>query len=409
MKNFPHQASSLDKLLRAARIAVDLNAAGVELTNAAFGDALARAGVYTFREAGDVDVLLAAEQLKAPANQGSRTAARDLRRTLRLLGVINDDGSPTPTGHALISAQTDELRKAMWRSALLSMGLGEGIEESHPYRILLRLVADNPGLEVRKLLLALEARDDTEVEYDRILDLANLPFEELLAQTQISNASAANAVKILPSIAFQLGDLVRTPDAHVYPAGTNEPRDIDEMTAVRVVRRTTTRQRPPLGEALNPDQVAPAPNFLPTATIISDLTAGVELRKRRTEQHQELVRRFAATLNAAGFQLYAGLFDCLAIRDARAVLIEAKTLDGSPADERSQSEKAIGQLAGYRHFDLPAGVDSEAVEQVVLFSARPTEPIGQFLHELGITCVWPTENGVWHTTGPDGADALYEL
>ncbi len=406
MKNFPHQASSLDKLLQTARVAVDLYQEGVALTNAAYGDALARAGVYSFREGGDIEAALAAEQLKPLANQGSRTAARDFRRTLRLLGIIDLADAPTPVGAAVLAAETDELRNALWRSALLGMSLGDAGQVSHPYRILLRLVADNPGIEVRRLLLALEARDDSEAEYDRILALADAAWDEVLADLNLSEASAANAIKILPSLAFQLGDLIRTPEALVYSGAEYQPKDVDDLCPPQSVSRTTTTKRGALGEALTPEQVAPTPNFQPTAAIVADLTAGVEIRKRRTEEHQALVRAFAAAFSVQGFALYAGMFDCLAISGQRAILVEAKTLDGSPADERSQAEKAIGQLAGYLYFDIPVEVDAANVERLLLFSRRPSDPTNQFLGQIGIRSVWPSGDQ-WRTRGPDGHDMLY--
>ena len=78
---------------------------------------------------------------------------------------------------------------------------------SHPYRILLRLVSDNPGIEIRKLMLAFEARDDSAAEYERVTDLIGMDFLALRQAIGVEQASAANAVKILPSIAVQVGDI----------------------------------------------------------------------------------------------------------------------------------------------------------------------------------------------------------
>jgi hypothetical protein len=53
-------------------------------------------------------------------------------------------------------------------------------EISYPYSILLNLVRDNPGLETRKLMLALDAENNSDEEYQRILDLSNTEFNDIL-------------------------------------------------------------------------------------------------------------------------------------------------------------------------------------------------------------------------------------
>ncbi|MBK7971717.1 MAG: hypothetical protein IPK08_23800 [Bacteroidetes bacterium] len=76
-----------------------------------------------------------------------------------------------------------------------------------PYRILLKLTQDKPGIETSKLMLALEAENDSQEEYERILALSELEFISILEEINISEHQARNAVKILPSFAVQAGDI----------------------------------------------------------------------------------------------------------------------------------------------------------------------------------------------------------
>ena len=131
-----------------------------------------------------------------------------------------------------------------------------------------------------------------------------------------------------------------------------------------------------------------------------DLSGSIALRQRRTQEHQALMRRMAEHLENAGFALFENPFDCLARRDQEVLLIEAKTLDGSPSDERRQAEKALGQLRGYAHFDLPGDIDAASLKQIVLFSERPSEEITTFLMACGLEVMWPYGDA-WGASGSD--------
>ncbi len=118
------------------------------------------------------------------------------------------------------------------------------------------------------------------------------------------------------------------------------------------------------------------------------------------------MRTLAQHLEARGFDLYQHPFDCLAVRDGHALLVEGKTLDGSPSDERRQAEKALGQIRGYRHFDMPDDAPGD-VELVVAFSQRPTDEMGLFLQAQGMAVVWP-EGAAWVTLGLGGDVGPFE-
>ena len=106
---------------------------------------------------------------------------------------------------------------------------------------------------------------------------------------------------------------------------------------------------------VTPENIAASPIFSEGVSVALDLADAIALRKKRTIEHNNAVRSLATVLHNAKFKLYQYPYDCLAIDgNNRSLMAEIKTLDGSPADERQQAERALGQLKGYRHFSIPA-------------------------------------------------------
>ena len=404
MKNFPHQFANLDKLTGALQVARDLIEDGDDLSqDGDYGEALARAGIYAFRAEQDIETLLAEEQQKATSNQGTRTAAREMRRFLTIAGFVeaqNTGWEVTGRGTELLHEANAQVRSALWREAMLAMPVPDQAGNvSHPYRILLRLVADNPGIETRKLMLALEARDDSAAEYQRISALLNDDYDAILAATGIGEANARNAVKILPAIAEQVGDIMRA-RKHTNPTAAIIVAE-DGAAAPAPIQATKPAGTTKLPKAVTADTIAAVPKYQPTTETTKDMTATIELQKRRTKQHQALVQRFAQHLVPHGFSLFEQPFDCLARKDDKAFLVEAKTLDGSPSDERRQAEKALGQIRGYAHFDLPPDLSADKVNLLILFSSKPTDEMTGFLNGSGLAVAWP-DDAQWAWSRADG-------
>jgi hypothetical protein len=86
---------------------------------------------------------------------------------------------------------------------------GDG-ETSHPYQVLLRLIALNPGVTRAKCALALEARNDSDRELNRISNLTDLEEAAIRDHLGVTKSNWDNAKKILPSFAEQLGDIEKT-------------------------------------------------------------------------------------------------------------------------------------------------------------------------------------------------------
>lgn len=220
MKNFPHQINDIPKLIAALRVYRDLLIAGaVTSDDGILGYALASALVYKFRNQRDespsaIASRIASEKQKTPQNQGARTAARDIRRFFELAHFVDAHGI-TKTGQNILDAGgdvKDPVVQHLWHTAMRDIAIpatNTSINSvSHPYQVLLNLVKERPNLSSDRLALALEAETDSDEELQRILRIADSP--DWIAQISCSEAQRKNAVKILPAIARQIGDITST-------------------------------------------------------------------------------------------------------------------------------------------------------------------------------------------------------
>lgn len=182
------------------------------------GYAVARAGIYTFRNLPhpspqELERAIRREQRKPASNQGPRTFARDLRRTLALLGFLKQRADSSwqvsDLGKRVLAFPDlpDKEATALWISALVELSLFDSPTEgaTHPALNMLKMVARNPGIEKRWLAFALDMRDDSDAELERVIALKRLSFEAALKSVGASKYMAANAVKILPSLLEQIG------------------------------------------------------------------------------------------------------------------------------------------------------------------------------------------------------------
>ena len=376
MKNLANQINKLDKLTAALGVAnVFIGNGGTLHDEPGFGTALSNQGVV------------------ASINQNSLEAtARGLRRFFELVGLINSEWTAiTSRGNDLLAAGGNiSLRNLLWREAMFHLKLPDNLGHiSHPYRIMMRLVADKPGIETIKLLLALEPRDDSAAEYARVLALAGLPTGDIIAQLGISGYTAQNAIKILPAIGVQVGDIVRTGN-RVFPVshkGATEDSLIEEGGP------EYAKSQPSALVAVDADSISPMPDFSDTVPSPVDLSAAIAIRKRRTIEHHTAVGSIAKILGSNGYTLYKDPFDCFGFKAAvGAILIEMKTLDGSRPDERSQCERALGQLRGYNYFNIPAENKDPKIIEIAAYSGRPSADIIDFMRSNKIYSAWPQDD-----------------
>lgn len=411
LKGFPNQINDLAKLARAMGVARALRGEGAQIRDdGVFGEALVRAGVLgTGHSPRPVEEYLAEQRLKPHSNQSFRTSARGLRELFRLMNCLAEDPNTneawlTPLGSRLARDSTeplDEVEKAQWRAAVAAIKVGDperGI--SHPYQVLIRLVQRHPdGLPRSKCALCLEANDDSDVELDRIVELASFDDDmdiwRHIGGDPNQRANWDNAVKVLPAFAEQLGDIVKSgrlvrpsPDSQwerpasndlepVPAVGTSAAEPIRAnarvVDASRIARAgTTSDESDPISSARTPTR--------------EELAATLTARAERLTRHNLLVQQLARRLEANGCALSEDPYDCLASRGDQWVLIEVKTLHPRGDDERSRIRDALAQLLYYKQFALPD--DCQDVTMTAVFERKPLDQHIEWLRNHSICAVW---------------------
>lgn len=411
MQSFPHQISDIQRLLDALRVIADLIRSNDDVGNdETLGVALARAQVYTFRGGFNLEEALRRERAKKKSNRGTEAAARDLRRLFLLMRLVDLDTNTgrylmTESGRRLLETDDTSIRRELLRSAMRAICLeSEGQAIFHPYNAMLRLIERAPGIEKRKLLLAFEVRDDSALEIDRVVELAGLDFDDILARLGVTRSSANNSVKILPSIAQQIDD-IRVNQGRCF--ATSAVILMATEDGVPMEARREHGNRVGAIEVL-PEVIAREPEFAQIEQVTIDLSAAIAERNRRTAEHNRAVRLLAGLLHRAGFRLYEYPYDCLAVDDAhRALLVEVKTLDGSRADERRQAERALGQVKGYLFFVVCDTHREHEIVELVAFTLRPADATVGFLRSLGVRTIW-LENEEWMTLNEQGRSVAFE-
>lgn len=392
MKNFPHQFNDLEKLFNALAVARQLIINQTPLTDDNFGEQLTREGIYTYRNKSlSIDKFLAEEQNKPASNRGYLTVSRDIRRFFELLGFItvfpDKTAKLSPAANQLLLTKSASERKEVWKNALLQLGLeGTDGEVSHPYRILLKLVNTFQGIETPKLMLALEAENDSEEEFERISNLAQLPLAQIIADTGTSESMAANAVKILPGIAEQLGDIERV-NSRAYPIGQVVITE-DEITT----EEQPTRKAKATYRETDLEEIAKDPNINAVTSVSIDLAEAIRIRQKRLAEHQEIVRLLAELNTRHGFKLFEGKFDCLATKGDKALLYEVKTILPTASDEEKQTVKGVGQLKYYKFSIVHKEMGYTKIKELLVFSSKPDIGIIEFCSAENILVVWRTDN-----------------
>src|SRR2546421_6869908 len=170
MKGFPNQIADLGKLAQGLQCIVQVLAEGRNpRDDGVLGEAMVRAGILgTGHTPVPVDEYIREQLTKTEDRQSFRTSARGLRELYRLLGLIDHTGGTvivTPDGRQAAAFAGQPLALAQikfWRRVISNFQhFGGDQTASHPYQVLLRLVARRPGITRARCALALEARDDS--------------------------------------------------------------------------------------------------------------------------------------------------------------------------------------------------------------------------------------------------------
>jgi hypothetical protein len=281
---------------------------------------------------------------------------------------------------------------------------GDG-ERSHPYQVLLRLVAKKPGITRAKCALALEAKNDSDSELDRIVKLADLEEDEIRKEIGETESNWDNAKKILPRFAEELGDVRKShgeffvsdaPGQIGLPgewlpsqktkAGLRRPRSSSAVTSETIARIRT------------PEQWDESEELLGYEVDPEALKARKAKLRSRLMRHNAMVQKLAKCLQSEGAELYENPFDCLACFPTEGVLAEVKSLDGTEKDEIARVRDALGQLLYYESFVTQPLVKGKVLKKVACFESKISDQHLAWLQENDIQVVWDTGKGF------DGSD-----
>lgn len=424
MKNYPNQAASFERVRGTLSTIREMYSAGENVTDdGVLGYELARRGFYTFRgfdyangTTAALEARISTEKSKKASNQGARTNARELRRTLIDLGWIVDDGAMTPAGELLLASDpgSDEERDLL-RTGLLELEVpdDDGIEYSHPIVILLRLLHRHSTVHRAGLELILEAKDDSEAELERVLLLYDMIRDDSPADRAavlgVSETVRANSVKVLPTLAKYAGlvteDLSSTwhitedglaalgesnvPDDEtvaVYPPQVSPPAPAPKSETTNAKRR----RRLTRGKEKNPADIGThAVNKTVPKGLTPDQQAEAQQRlQERTVNHQALVNYFASLIDGGAFYEDNTSYDFVWLNDYvdhdNLHLFEMKTID---ADADAQITRAVGQLLYYGHFNVVAKFKEYPLTRTVVVDADVHPDLADFLDTLGIGAI----------------------
>lgn len=346
---------------------------------------------------------IADQLLKDRSDQSFRTTARGLRELYELLGFItreDDEIRVTDLGRSAAlyaNKPLDQIQTDFWRSAIRNMEHYGGEETfSHPYQVMLRLIAQRPGISRARCALALEASDDSAEELDRILQLSDLEESEIRLQIGVSKNNWNNAKKILPKFAEQLGDVVKI-SGSFYLADAPGERKLpftaeQERKKIRAPRSARSVTAETIGRA------GTAGDFSDEVEISPLLDAeararGIRIRRTRLRRHNLLVQELASKL-IGDPEIYEDPFDLFAVFPEVGILIEVKTLDGKATDERDRVRDALSQLLYYEAFVATPMAGEHLISKIACFESDITAEHKQFLNKLDIGVMWKSNDAL---------------
>ena len=391
------------------------------------GYALTRAGIYKFRGLAtptddELEAAIVREQHKPLSDQGPRTSARDLRRTLVLLGLLEygtgNECNISRIGQQILTlpdppnpGATDIWRDAVMNIYLIGTAVGSG--DIHPAHNMLRMIAEMPNIEKPWLAFALEMDNDSDEELNRVLSLHNVTFDVALQAVGASEYMAANAIKILPSLLEQLvlisiqgGRCTLTTNGmrllnipSTPPAPPPSPAPPSPPTPPRETRQGRV--------VATPDDIPEHEAGSGRARTSEEQLHTAALLEERTNQHQGLVRIIVSLLRGSGqveeIRVSGDAFDIIATVPARGeiLLIEAKTIRG---DALVQSRIALGQILFYEHFDIQPITEGRTIRRIVAFDDEPGNQVRGFLAAYDTSCL---VIGSEQITTPDGYEDCF--
>lgn len=427
MKSFPHQTAQFPRVRNTLATIESMNAQGLDvMDDGILGYELARRRHYTFRGIDyaiathqQIETRVAQEQLKPNDDQGARTNARELRRTLQGLGWVDNTGTVTPVGQqVLASAAQSQTERVLLATGLLNItAIDKAGNVSHPVLMMLHLLHTAPSHRRLGLELALESENDSQAEINRVVQIytTNTTDAQIRAATGVSESQQRNNRKVLPAFS-KYADLVVEDAQHYFrltPSGLRAlglpvsgqaaapaPAPTPSGAGATQGRRTlTTGQQRTAGQvgahstnrtvpgALTPDQQAEAQNRL----------------NERTTAHQDLVQLFAAQIGDASGTLWEdrSSFDLVwgPTGAPEHHIFEMKTVQ---ADADPQVIRAVGQLAYYRYFNVAKKFPGAPTTRTLVVDDDLHEDLRDFLEAEGIGAIWMHADGTVEALNPLG-------
>ena len=408
MKGFPNQVSDIVKLTNGLKVLSSMLDIGDDPTDdGVYGEALVMNDVLgTGHTPMDKEEYIQQQLDKLPNNQSQRTGARGLRELYRILGLLHEtyDGIQlTELGSTLVQLTdySDIQFKQTWCRIVqnLTHDGGDG-ESSHPYQMLLRLVASVPGITRAKCALALEAKNDSDAELYRIIQLAEHDESYIKQQLGVTTSNWDNAKKILPRFAEQLGDVTKrngcfyisespgsstsSPEnlvAEGLDRGPRKPRSASKVTSHTIAQARTKDDW---------DEKYFTPDTDPSMEDPQARKVKIADRHRR---HNLIVQAIAAILESKTEELFENPFDCLAICGDSGILVEVKSLDGTPQDEKSRVQEALSQLLYYESFLINPDIQGKTVVKLACFESKISDAHIAWLNSMSINVLWKIEDG----------------
>ena len=394
MKGFPNQISNLRKIQTGISVLKELiDSGGNGKDDGSFGRLLVLNHVAgTGHQPVSLATYIAEQERKPLSKQSHRTTARGLREFYRMLGFIDDSGDAVRILDLGRRATTPgQITAQFWQDVFCNLRhRSQDGSISHPFQILLRLIARKHSIRYTKCALALEARDDSIEELNRISQLADFNDDQIIRNIDVSHSTWTNARKILLPVAIQIGVVRRDRDVVEL---TSLPQDalphnrpgVVGATAVQaeprlVTPETIARIRPNGGF----DEIRSAPEVSPADAINT-----ARLRTGRLRRHQAIVQRLASLLHRSGARLYENPFDVVARYDNSLYLFEIKTVErNNPADERDRVREAMAQLCYYEQFEVERIGAGTPCHKVSCFEHEISENHRNFLEQFDIAVIW---------------------
>jgi hypothetical protein len=411
MKGFPNQIADLTKLAKGMACLTRLVDAGANAKDdGVFGQALVRSGVAgTGHTPRPIETYIREQLAKDRSSQGFRTTARGLRELYRLMGFIDDSGPDidiTRLGRRAATFANSPLEGEQvnfWRRVIRDLTHTDNQGVSHPYLVLLRLVARRPGITRAMCALALEAKNDSPGELDRIVALAGASETAVIRQIGATKSNWDNAKKMLPKFAEQLKDIIRSGDTFTI---ADSPGHADSVDTTEIPRRARAQRdsgvrAPRNSRAVTSTSIGRAGTVdrsdeveIPLEVDPAAVAEGIRLRRDRLSRHNRIVQKLAEKLESGGAQLYEDPFDILALVATQGILVEVKTLDGTKEDERDRVRDALSQLLYYEGFVTEPIAGDAPIRKVACFEKKITTPHSTWLNGQGIAILW-IENGAF--------------